>query len=256
VGYKQYFELAQLKNPISNRQSQRTMNSAEEQLYRTIWQEKIRREESDLTADGSLRTRSALPMIERGYRVVDVGCGEGSLGMKIRDKYQEVYGIDISEEAVRIANQNGILAHQANLNVERAPFPDGFFDAAVSLDVIEHVFDPIRFIKEIYRILSPGGYAVISTPNIRKVQRILTLIAGRFPHTSYDPVGYDGGHLHYFTSHDMKDILSSNGFVVEEVDGICGDRRTWKYRLAVGLLGRGFEKEFLSSAILIKARKP
>ena len=232
------------------------MSSAEDQLYNVIWQEKLKREVADLSADGALRTSSALPMIETGDRIIDIGCGEGSLGVQIHDRYREVYGIDISEEAVRIAKQNGIIASRVNLNVENAPFSDSFFDAAVTLDVIEHVFDPIRFVREIHRVLAPGGYVVISTPNIRKVQRILTLIKGRFPHTSYDPVGFDGGHLHYFTSQDLKDMLTANGFTVEMVDGICGDRRSWKYKLVVGVHGHGFEKEFLSSAVIVKARKP
>jgi methionine biosynthesis protein MetW len=232
------------------------MTSAENQLYDRIWQEKVKRESADLAADGSIRTSSALPMIETGERIIDIGCGEGSFGTRIRGRYKELYGIDISKDAVELAMQSGVIASCVNLNVDPAPFPDGFFDAAVTLDVIEHVFDPIRFVKEIHRILRPGGYVVVSTPNIRKIQRVITLMKGRFPHTSYDPVGFDGGHLHYFTSRDLQDILESCGFSIEFVDGICSDRRSWKYRLAVGVLGSGFEKEFLSSAILVKARKP
>jgi methionine biosynthesis protein MetW len=230
------------------------MKSAEEELYREIWREKILRE-PDISADGELRTKAAASVIGRGARFLDIGCGEGTLAARVRDRFTEVHGIDISEEAVRLAIKNGVRALRANLNVDPIPFPENHFDVVTALDVIEHFIDPVRLIREIYRVLTPGGYTVISTPNIRKIQRILTLVRGRFPRTSYDPVGYDGGHLHYFTSQDMRALLGQEGFNVTLVDGICGDRRTWKYRLAVGMLGKDFEKEFLSNAILVKANK-
>jgi methionine biosynthesis protein MetW len=228
--------------------------TAEEQLYSTIWNEKLRRE-PDPASDGFLRVRDALALLDPGDRLLDVGCGEGTLGQLARTMFREVHGIDIAEDAVRLSREKGLITHRVNLNTEPAPYSDNTFDTVVTLDVIEHMFDPIRFIRELHRILRPGGHLVLSTPNIRKIQRVLTLIRGRFPRTSYDPVGFDGGHLHYFTSADLRDLLTTNGFDVVTVDGICGDRRTWKYRLVVGLLGRRFEKEFLSHAVLMKARK-
>ena len=230
------------------------METSDESLYKEIWKQKLLRE-SDLSADGALRTAAAINVMESGKRFLDVGCGEGTLATRVRERFTELYGVDISEDAVVLARQAGVIAEKINLNIQPLPFPDNYFDVVASLDVIEHVFDPISFIREIHRVLVPGGYAIISTPNIRKIQRILTLIGGRFPRTSYDPVGFDGGHLHYFTSKDMRELLERNSFKVVLTDGICGDRRTWKYRLAVFVLGKNFEKEFLSSAILVKAQK-
>jgi methionine biosynthesis protein MetW len=230
------------------------MKTAEEKLYGDIWKAKLIREK-DLAADGSLRTTSAAKVTENGKRLLDVGCGEGSFIIQVREKFEEVYGVDISDDAVELSLKNDITAKKANLNNEPLPFPDNYFDAVVTLDVIEHVFDPVFFLDEVRRVLAPGGYTIISTPNIRKIQRIASLILGHFPRTSYDPVGFDGGHLHFFTSKDLRQLLEQNGFRVEFVDGLCGDRRTWKYRLAVSVLGKGFEKEFLSGGLLVKARK-
>jgi len=230
------------------------MKTAEEELYRNIWDEKIRREK-DLSVDGDQRSSSAIELIEKGNRLLDIGCGEGTLASKALEKYREVYGIDISEDAVRLAKASGVVASCINLNVEPLPYPDNYFDTVTSLDVIEHIFDPANFVKEIYRVLTPGGNVIISTPNIRKIERIITLIKGRFPGTSFDPVGFDGGHIHYFTSHDLSDLMVRNNFRVLRIDGIRGNRLTWKYRLVVGLFGKQFEKEFLSVAILLKAEK-
>lgn len=228
--------------------------TAEDLLYQKIWSAKVERERN-LADDGSLRTDRALTLFQPGGRFLDVGCGEGTLGRQVRPLFDEIHGVDISEAAVALARERGLTAHQVNINTDPLPYPDGHFSAVASLDVIEHVFDPVRLVQEIRRVLSPGGYAVISTPNIRKIQRIMTLMRGHFPGTSYDPVGFDGGHLHYFTSRDLAELFAHAGFAIEVVQGICGDRRTWKYRLAVKILGRRFEEEFLSSAILIRARK-
>jgi methionine biosynthesis protein MetW len=230
------------------------MKSVEEELYGEIWRQKILRE-PDVAADGESRTNAAASRIGGGARFLDIGCGEGTLATRVRNLFTEIHGIDISEEAVQLAIRNGVRALRVNLNVDPIPFPENHFDVVTALDVIEHVFDPMRLVREIHRVLTPRGYTVISTPNIRKIQRVLTLVRGRFPRTSYDPVGYDGGHLHYFTSQDMRTLLERQGFEVTLIDGICSDRRTWKYRLVVACLGKNFEKEFLSNAILVKANK-
>jgi methionine biosynthesis protein MetW len=230
------------------------MKSVEEELYGEIWRQKILRE-PDVAADGESRTNAAASRIGGGARFLDIGCGEGTLATRVRKLFTEIHGIDISEEAVQLAIRNGVRALRVNLNVDPIPFPENHFDVVTALDVIEHVFDPMRLVREIHRVLTPRGYTVISTPNIRKIQRVLTLVRGRFPRTSYDPVGYDGGHLHYFTSQDMRALLERQGFEVTLIDGICSDRRTWKYRLVVAFLGKNFEKEFLSNAILVKANK-
>lgn len=231
------------------------MMKAEERLYREIWEHKVTTKD-DLAAEGSLRVSGALTLIDPGEKLLDVGCGEGTLGTLVSSRYKEVHGVDISPVAVELANQAGLIAHTVNINDEPLPYGDNTFDTVVSLDVIEHVFDPRDFLSEIHRVLKHGGHAVISTPNIRKLQRVWTLITGRFPRTSFDEVGYDGGHLHYFTSRDLSTLLTERGFQVVTIDGIMGDRRSWKYVTVVTLLGRRFEKEFLSNAILVKARKP
>ena len=76
------------------------MGSQEEILYREIWRQKVDREH-DLAADGDLRTVAALQMIDRGNRLLDVGCGEGTLAYRLRGQFREVHGIDISKEAIR-----------------------------------------------------------------------------------------------------------------------------------------------------------
>jgi len=227
---------------------------AEEKLYDEIWSHKIRTK-VDLSVEGSLRVSAALPYLGQGDKILDIGCGEGTLGKLVKGKYREVYGVDISPQALELARNAGLITTRVNINDEPLPYSESTFDTVVTLDVIEHVFDPHVFVKEIHRVLKAGGSLVVSTPNIRKLQRMYALIRGRFPKTSYDDVGWDGGHLHYFTSRDLAALLDAHGFRVIVIDGILGDRRSWKYVTVVTLLGSKFEKEFLSNGVVIKAQK-
>lgn len=213
------------------------MENAEESLYQKIWD----KYQFNTSVEKDSRVDVASRLIERGTRFLDIGCGDGLLCHLVKDKYEQVYGIDISPRAVEIAKSRGINAERVNLNTDALPFEDNYFDTVVCLDVIEHVFDPVRLLAEINRVLKTGGTSIVSAPNIRTFGRIATLLfLGRFPGTSDDKQGYDGGHLHYFTYSDITNLLNKNGFEV-----------TGKY----GVFGKNFLKEFRSAGILIKANK-
>lgn len=82
---------------------------------------------------------------------------------------------------------------------------------------------------------------MISTPNIRYLRHLFSLIVkGRFPETSGDTEHWDGGHLHYFTYKDIEELLKSFVF---------------KIVMRKGVFGMDFLKGFLSTGIVIKARK-
>ncbi len=182
-----------------------------------------------------------LKLIDKGERLLDIGCGDDTLGYFAKNKYKEVYGVDISKEALKIAEKRGIIVKKVNLNEEKLPFENEYFDAVTCLDVIEHVFEPRDLIKEINRVLKRGGILIISTPNIRYWRHILSLIVrGRFPRTSGDDEFWDGDHIHYFTYKDIELLLN-------------------RYKMDVvvksGVFGMNFFKEFLSPGIVIKAVK-
>lgn len=103
----------------------------------------------------------ALSLLDRGDKLLDVGCGNGSLVCRARDKFDEVYGIDISSSRIEEAKKNAVQKFGVDNNIhllasninEKIDFPDGMFDAVTSIAVIEHVFDPYFVIGEINRVL-------------------------------------------------------------------------------------------------------
>lgn len=198
-------------------------------------------------------------LLPQANRLLDVGCGDGSLFLLVRGKTRRVVGVDWALGACRESSAKGLPVQCVDFNARHLPYCDGAFDAVTCLDVIEHVLDPRQFLRELARVLRPGGVLVLTTPNIRHYAFILDLIGGRFPRTSGDPCGYDGGHLHYFTFADIRHLLEMSGFSAIEEFGLY----RWTHLSAWGrvkealkaLLGDHFKREFFSGAVVVRASR-
>ncbi len=96
-------------------------------------------------------------------RLLDVGCGGAWLG----DHFNDYTGIDVSPEAVETARTRG---HQALLvdGDEPLPFDEASFDGVVLKDVLEHVRDPVALVREVRRVLRPGGTVFASSPDAQR----------------------------------------------------------------------------------------
>jgi len=90
-------------------------------------------------------------------RLLDVGCGS----MPYRELFNvsEYIGLDIDTPATRARG-----AADFYYDGGRFPFPDGSFDSVLCNQVLEHVFNPVEFVQEIYRILVPGGQLLLTVP--------------------------------------------------------------------------------------------
>lgn len=103
-----------------------------------------------------------------GLRVLDIASGEGYGSAMLADAAASVDGVDISPEAVGAANVRYGRPEKLKFHVGDAaaiPFGDATFDAVVSFETIEHIPSPKDLLREIKRVLKPGGFAMISTPN-------------------------------------------------------------------------------------------
>jgi methionine biosynthesis protein MetW len=159
--------------------------------------------------------------------VLDIGCGGGYLLTKLVDCFDVLKGIDVSDVAINNSNEEIKNLTQIELSVQNADmglsFSDETFDCVVSLAVIEHVIDVFGVLKEINRVLKPGGYLVVSVPNIAYVKHRVRLLFGKLPVTSsiynWESDNWDGGHFHYFTHKTFQKLLEYSGFKIEKVSG-------------------------------------
>jgi methionine biosynthesis protein MetW len=198
------------------------------------------------------RVTAALKAVPRreDLALLDIGCGVGDLlqSVPMRNKL----GIDVSSGALQLARNRGCAVLQADVD-HGLPCADASFDVVACLDVIEHVWDPHHLLAESRRVLRSGGVLVLSTPNLRYLKHLVSLfLFARFPRTSSDREAYDGGHIHYFASGNLRQMLREHGFRVTSVGGILGSRRAQFLR---PLLRIPLVADIISAGLLIAAEK-
>jgi SAM-dependent methyltransferase len=126
--------------------------------------------------------------VQRGARLLEVGCGNGSAMRRMADLGWDVEGVDFDEKSVRNARSKGLAQE----------FESGIFDAVVMSHLIEHVPSPLRVLQESYRILKPGGVLVVLTPNTASLGH---LMYGRSWRGLEPP-----RHLHLFNVKSLRNI--------------------------------------------------
>jgi SAM-dependent methyltransferase len=103
-----------------------------------------------------------------GGDLLEIGCGYGYLLDEARSFFNQRVGTDFSPEAAEIARTTGAEVFIGG--IEQIP-PDRKFDCVVATQVIEHVYDPLRFVKGLADRTKPGGHIVVATPDIGGVLR-------------------------------------------------------------------------------------
>jgi SAM-dependent methyltransferase len=144
-------------------------------------------------------------------RVLDVGCATGALLEKLRDRGWSCAGVELSPSADYARKERGLDVRQARL--EESGFPEASFDLVLASHLIEHLNDPAAFVREAYRVLAPGGYFLVTTPNIAGFQA--RLFRGRWRSAIFD-------HLYLFSTGTLSALLRRSGFVIERVSSWGG----------------------------------
>jgi SAM-dependent methyltransferase len=142
-------------------------------------------------------------------RVLDLGCSVGLFLQVAAETGWEAHGVEPDAVAARYGQErlglsvyNGFLAD--------ADFPVDHFDAAVSFQVFEHLPDPVSELREIWRVLRPGGLIALDVPSIDNVW--YCLLRGRHRHFATPQ------HLYFYTPATMGKMLQKVGFRVVAID--------------------------------------
>ena len=159
-----------------------------------------------------------LQNVKPGQRVLDIGCGDGSLAHRIRQKGCHVTGIDLLSGE----DLNYTLDHYITWNLEdpRDLPLRREFDCVILGDIIEHLVDGIGLLMRVRKVLKENGRLIISTPNIALWYYRLMVGFGRF--TYKDKGIMDQTHVHFYTLQSLRDHLKSTGYnlLAENVTGI------------------------------------
>src|SRR5208282_4172084 len=167
--------------------------------------------------------------IPPGFKLIDVGCGNSSVcGQWFRLRGCDYLGVDVSGHAVAEAQAAGLNVCKID-DAAHLPYPDETFDAAVCLEVLEHLFEPQIAAQELFRVLKPGSVLIATVPNAAYWRRRLELLFG-----CWNPLGDDlsieqpwrDPHIRFFTRSKLKAMLQSVGFKPTEVGGHSSEYAT------------------------------
>lgn len=172
--------------------------------------------------------------IDRGSRVVDLGCGDGRLLEKLRDEHGcSVLGVELAFDQFIGAIERGVPVLQADLNRGLKEIPDDSFDVAVVSETLQQVQRPLAVLEEIFRI---ARRALVVVPNFGHwAIRLQVAVSGRAPVTDSLPYEwFESPNVHFLTMLDFRDLARRGNFhIVRELPiiGSRAKRRAWMANL-------------------------
>ncbi|MGE3809183.1 MAG: methyltransferase domain-containing protein, partial [Gemmataceae bacterium] len=170
-----------------------------------------------------------------GKSVLDIGCGEGYFAAELQKRGNRVVGVDALDRPV---------CAEALDDYIRADLEDGLesvvsqlrgrtFDIILFQDVLEHVREPERLLRECRPLLRPEGKVIVSLPNVANITVRLALLLGRFQYTNRGIL--DRTHLRFFTRSTARQLLADHGLqIVKEKTTVM------PVELALGCSERGW----------------
>jgi methionine biosynthesis protein MetW len=175
-----------------------------------------------------------------GARVLDIGCGDGTLiDHLFRTRGCDARGIELDMAMVTRAVAHGLPVMQGDADIDLQHYPDNAFDYAILTRTLQAVEQPREVLRQMLRI---SARAVVSFPNFGHWQmRWLLLMTGRMPDTrTWDRPWYATPNIHPCTIEDFFDLCDKDGYVVEHWLAVDWDGRKspWrKYRWMANLFG-------------------
>jgi 2-polyprenyl-3-methyl-5-hydroxy-6-metoxy-1,4-benzoquinol methylase len=143
--------------------------------------------------------------------IFELGCGNGSVANVLTQKGWDVIGVDPSIKSIKLANKgfpnlklyNGSTNDDLVLKYKQFPI-------VISLEVIEHVFDPHNFAKVAFDLLEPGGTLILSTPYHGYIKNLLLALTNKMDQ-HYLPL-WKNGHIKFFSQKTLNQLLDETGF--------------------------------------------
>jgi 2-polyprenyl-3-methyl-5-hydroxy-6-metoxy-1,4-benzoquinol methylase len=168
--------------------------------------------ERKVSRDAGSEDQILLSLLGSGNRVLELGCHSGHFSAAAMKNGNKVVGLDIDGEAVRCARARGVEASVVDLDAPGSLPVEAAFDVVLMSNILEHLTDPGRVLREAHAAIRPDGRLLVSVPNVAHFRLRLALLRGRFDYADAGPM--DRTHLRFFTRESLREMLEAQGWRV------------------------------------------
>ena len=198
--------------------------------------------------------------LQPGDRVLDCGCGMGYLSMVMGEiSDASVVSVDSDLARLRWAQRERVSAELVQVDINSLPFPDGEFDKILLSEVLEHLPDDVAGLKELWRVLKPGGAVAISVPHANypflwdPINRTRELF-GAAPMRSAGPItGQWSNHERLYLPVELQDVAQRAGFVVTNIDQLTHHSMPFHHLLVYSIGKPLIERQLLPARLRVAA---
>jgi SAM-dependent methyltransferase len=193
-------------------------------------------------------------------RVLEVGSVPCQFTLLLKRLGYDVAGTDLAPERVsRFLERHDLRVDKVDIETERFPFEDGSFDTVLFFEVLEHLrINPLHTLRELARVLKPGGRLILTTPNITPAQRVSFLLDRPYQgdlveeFKKLETVGHMG-HFRLYSPVDIRRLLGAVGLHIDSL-GYRGELAVpnWQSKLLLLLSPR---KEIFRAYIVVQAHR-
>lgn len=151
-------------------------------------------------------------LLGKDAKLLGVGCAEGRATLQHAEvvgiKKENIYGLDIDDRYIKLAKEK-FKVYKTDVEVENFLFEDCYFDLVIADQILEHIKNIKHVIDEVFRVLKPGGYFIVSTPNLAALHNRTLLFFGKQPLC----INVFSDHIRGFVPETLKK------FILKEVKG-------------------------------------
>jgi methionine biosynthesis protein MetW len=170
-----------------------------------------------------LNMQAIAALVPQGARVLDLGCGDGSmLAYLQKERGCTGYGVEIDDANVLACVQRGVNVIQLNLDEGLDMFADQSFDVVLQIDTLQHLRNAEVMLRETVRV---GSVGVVAFPNFAHWPNRLSVLQGRMPVTKRLPYQwYDTPNIRVGTHADLASLAARNQLQVLDSFGLQGGK--------------------------------
>jgi len=164
-------------------------------------------------------------LVEKGSKVLDLGCGDGELLAWLAEHKQvTARGVEIVPSRVQRCIAQGLSVYQGDINTGLADYPDSCFDFVILSQTLQETLRPLDVLREMLRV---GRRVIVAFPNFGHwSMRLSMLVTGRAPRTKLFPYAWhDSPNIHFLTVQDFEELVVAESLAVERRIFLAGNRR-------------------------------